>query len=154
MEEDVIARRAAGNIAPYKSRYEYNQAVRLEKNGVNFEYEKHKIEWYQEISRGHCPVCQSTDVCQVRSYTPDFYFPETNIYVETKGRFTSENRTFMSQIVKQADTEIRMVFMADNYCTKKKGMKYSRWCELNNIEYAIGSIPLEWIEADVNDKTD
>ena len=138
-------------IAPYKSRYEYNQAVRLEKNGIKFEYEKHKLNWYEEISNGHCPCCQSTDVCKLRSYTPDFYFPEVDIFVETKGRFTSQNRTFMEQIIKQSEVEIRMVFMSDNYCTKKKGMRYSRWCELKGIEFAIGSIPLSWVQADVND---
>ena len=136
----------------YKSRYEYNQANRLTKNGVNFEYEKHKIIWEEAVQKGLCVECDSNRVVKLRSYTPDFYFPKSNIFVETKGRFTSQNRTFMSQIIEQSDTEMRMVFMADNYCTKKKGMKYSRWCELNSIEYAIGSIPLEWVEADVNDK--
>lgn len=151
MEDNVIPRRRVTAIPkPYKSRYEYNQAMRLEKNGINFEYEEHKIGWYQTVVGGHCPSCGESPVVKLRSYTPDFFFPNSEIFVETKGRFTSENRTFMEQIVKQADYEIRMVFMADNYCTKKKGMRYSRWCELKGIQYAIGSIPLEWVEADAN----
>jgi len=151
VEEIVIARGRNASIAPYKSRYEYNQAVRLEKNGVYFEYEKHKIIWEQAVQKGLCVECGHDKVIKLRSYTPDFWFPKSELFVETKGRFTSENRTFMNQIAQQSDKEIRMVFMADNYCTKKKGMKYSRWCELNDIEFAIGSIPLEWVEADVND---
>ena len=151
MEEIVITRARNQNIAPYKSRYEYNQAVRLEKNNITFEYEKHKLEWWEKVNNSQCSACGRQDsAVKLRTYTPDFYFPTTDIFVETKGRFTSQNRTFMSQIVKQTDTEIRMVFMADNYCTKKKGMRYSRWCELNDITYAIGSIPLEWIKADVD----
>ena len=142
---------AAKAIAPYKSRYEYNQAVRLEKNSITFEYEEHKLLWEQAIGGGSCPSCGSSEVVKRRSYTPDFWFPKSGIFVETKGRFTSENRTFMEQIIQQSEQEIRMVFMSDNYCTKKKGMRYSRWCELKGIEYAIGSIPLEWVTADAND---
>jgi hypothetical protein len=57
----------------------------------------------------------------------------------------------MACIAEQSPEEVRMVFMTDNWLTKKHGMRYSRWCELNNITCAIGSIPLEWVEADRND---
>ena len=136
------------SIKPYKSRYEYNQANRLEKNNINFQYEQIVIPWKHPISCGVCNNCNSEDVCKNRTYTPDFWFPKSKLFVETKGRFTSTNRTDMSHITKQSEHEIRIVFMADNYCTKKKGMRYSRWCDLHGIKYAIGSIPLEWVEED------
>ena len=136
------------DIRPYKSRYEFNQAVRLEKNGINFEYEPMQFNWVQPLINGVCTRCDSEDVVKLRKYTPDFWFPKSKIFVETKGKFTPENRTAMAEICKQSPHEIRMVFMTDNWLTKKHGMRYSRWCELNGIECAIGSIPLEWVEND------
>ena len=136
------------DIRPYKSRFEYNQAVRLEKNGINFDYEPVQFDWVAPVVNGLCNACESTDIWKQRKYTPDFWFPKSKLFVETKGKFTPENRTAMSNICAQSPHEVRMVFMTDNWLTKKHGMRYSRWCELNGIECAIGSIPLEWVELD------
>lgn len=139
----------AKSIKPYKSRYEYLQATRLEKNNINFEYEPFAIKYREPVLNARCESCSEEDVTKQRSYTPDFWFPKSKILVETKGKFTSENRTRMMHVAQQSPHEIRMVFMRDNYLTKKHGMRYSRWCELQGIECAIGSIPLEWVEADI-----
>ena len=138
--------------APYKSKYEELQAARLEDNNINFEYEPIQLDWVEIVNHAYCGECYSEDVKKNRKYTPDFWFPKSKIFVETKGKFTPEARTKMYQICYQSEYEVRMVFMRDNYLTRKHGMKYSRWCEIHDIKYAIGDIPIEWVEDDKNER--
>lgn len=125
-----------------RSGFERDQAARLIANDVLFDYESQSFEYIAKVHRGGCADCGSTNVGSRRSYTPDFYFPHTDIYVETKGRFTSAERTKMKAVLKQCGADIRMVFMSDGKATPK--IRYSEWCELNDIQYAVGAIPLEW----------
>ena len=145
MEGVVIAR---VDIFPYKSMYEFRQANRLMDNDVDFHYENQHLSYMSKVINGECKDCGSKFVGKRRSYTPDFFFPETEIYVETKGKFTSEARTKFLEIHQQSGWDLRIVFMTDNWLTKKHSMRYSRWCELNDIKYAIGDIPLEWVSED------
>jgi hypothetical protein len=134
--------------APYKSKYEYEQATRLEEHSINFEYEAHTIDYHDTVQNGTCMDCGSTRIGVGRRYTPDFWFPNSNLYVETKGKFDRDNRRKMIAICEECDVEIRMVFMRDNWLTRKHGMKYSTWCDRYGITYAIGDIPLEWVNDD------
>ena len=61
----------------YRSNFEVGFASDLIKRGVSFDYEPDSYEY----------------VPNPTTYTPDFYIPEHNFYVETKGFFTSEDRT-------------------------------------------------------------
>lgn len=130
----------------YRSGYESKQAARLEKLGIKFEYESHVIPYYLSARTGLCWTCGSHDIGIARNYNPDFYFPDVNLFVETKGKFDQADRRKMKSICEQSEEDIRMVFMRDNYISKKKSMKYSRWCDLNNIQWAIGDIPLDWLK--------
>ena len=43
--------------------------------------------------------------------------------------------------------DIRMLFMRDQWCTKKKRKRYSDWCNDHGIKFAFGtSVPLNWIK--------
>lgn len=136
------------NIKPYKSMYEFRQAGRLILNNINFLYENEHLSFLSKVINGECALCDSKVVGKRREYTPDFYFPKSDIFIETKGKFTSEARTKFLEIVEQTSWDLRIVFMTDNWLTKRHSMRYSRWCELNNITYAIGDIPLEWVSED------
>ena len=128
--------------------YEFKQAARLTDAGIYFEYEPISFKYKQPVNNAVCNNCGEGDVVKIRSYTPDFYFPKSHLYVETKGKFTPEARTAMTHIVKYSPYEVRMVFMTDNWLSKKHSMRYSRWCELHDIKCAIGNIPLEWVSED------
>ena len=130
-----------------RSEYERRQALRLIEHEVIFEYEGIALEYCAKVHRGLCLDCGAENVGSVRGYTPDFYFPLTDVFVETKGKFDSQNRTKMKEVCLQTKDDIRMVFMRDNWLTKKRKMNYSRWCTINDIPYAIGDIPLEWTGA-------
>lgn len=135
-----------GNEWIMRSEYERRQANRLIANGVVFLYESIQMGYEGAVTNGFCADCNSPNVLTKRLYTPDFYFPDTEIFVETKGKFDAPNRTKMKQVCGQGSEDIRMVFMRDNWLTRKKKMSYSRWCTINDIQYAVGDIPLEWVK--------
>jgi hypothetical protein len=128
----------------FRSKYEYSQALRLIEHGIRFTYEEKALTYIDKVVGGLCLACGSETVGKTRTYTPDFYLSDTGIIVETKGRFLSSDRSKMKEICATSGHDIRMVFMADNWLTKRHKMNYSRWCDINGIEYAIGDIPLEW----------
>ena len=128
----------------FRSQYERNQATRLIENGIVFEYEEETVPYYEELKNGICFSCNSGAVGVQRQYTPDFFIPETQVFIETKGKFDSRGRTKMKNVCTQSEYDIRMVFMRDNWLTRKHKMNYSRWCDLNEVQYAIGDIPLSW----------
>ena len=127
-----------------RSQYELNQANRLAENEIFFLYEAEQIAYNAEVYNAVCNTCGSSDCVSARLYTPDFYFPATKIFAETKGRFDQPSRKKMKAVCTQSEHDVRMVFMADNYLTQKKSMSYTRWCTLNGINAAVGDIPLEW----------
>ena len=131
----------------FKSKYEIRQALWLAKHGVKFEYETIQLRYTEPVRSGECLECGAGDVVKHRLYTPDFYFPETGIIVETKGKFDAPGRSIIQNVLdSHPDIDLRIVFQRDNYLTKKKKMKYSRWCELRDIQYAVGNIPIEWFK--------
>ena len=66
----------SGYRLPYRSKFEVKVAADLGKRKVDFQYEKVKFDYIPKI----------------RNYTPDFYLPESKIYIETKGRLTTNDR--------------------------------------------------------------
>ena len=67
------------NKVKYRSKFELNLARTLVSKNVTFFYEQDKFEY----------------IPAPRHYTPDFYFPETNIYVEAKGHLDKGDRVKM-----------------------------------------------------------
>jgi hypothetical protein len=130
----------------YRSRYEANIAKDLKSKGIEFEYETIKVNYYLK-KRGKCEGCDNVNSIFVhKTYTPDFIMG--SMIVEAKGRFTSVDRTKMSQVVKEnPDLDIRMLFMRDQWCTKSKKQKYSDWCNAHNIKFDFGiSLPKAWLK--------
>jgi hypothetical protein len=77
-----------------------------------------------------------------RHYIPDFiiYTKSGKIYLECKGYLRPEHKCKMVAVKRQhPNLDIRMLFYAFN-------KKYITWAEKNNIRYAIGTIPKEWLD--------
>lgn len=117
--------------ASYRSGLEEKIALQLEKLGVQYEYEKHKITYTVPVS--------------THRYTPDFLV--NGMFIETKGIFTREDRQKHLYIQEQyPELDIRIVF--SNASAKLyKGSKttYGDWCTKNGILWANKSIPMEWL---------
>ena len=125
--DNIVAKRNAG----YRSKFELFLAKKLIQNKIKFEYEKKKI----------------TYVPKIRTYTPDFYIPVTNIYIEAKGEFDKADRVKMALIKEQhKELDIRMVFMnARNKIYKGSKTTYADWCLKHNYRWAEKVIPMEWL---------
>lgn len=70
------------------------------------------------------------------------------IYIETKGRLTSFDRTKLKAIKERhPDVDLRLVLMSDNKIRKNSKVRYSDWCEKYGFPWCIGvGIPTKWLE--------
>ena len=120
--------------AGFRSNIELLIAQALNKRKVDYEYENTKLVY----------------VPKPKTYTPDFYLPNQNIYVEVKGYFDKSDRVKM-QLIKQQypDHDIRIVFMnARNKIYKGSKTTYAAWADRHGFPWAEGSIPEEWLKND------
>lgn len=118
----------------YRSGLEQKVADQIKDHGLKVEYEsaRSKISFLQPEKK--------------RTYTPDFVLPN-GIIIETKGRFTLEDRNKHIWIKEQYGDEydIRFVFTSSR-AKIRKGSKtsYADWCEKHGFLYADKLIPEEW----------
>ena len=128
----------------YRSAFEFNLATKLYEAGIDFQYEPYQLKYELPMNNSYCAECECKEIYSTRKYVPDFILPN-GLVIEAKGEFTSQNRKKMLAIIESnPDLDIRMVFMRDNYLSKKHANKYSDWCERNGVTYAVGDIPEEW----------
>jgi len=117
----------------FRSGLEDTVAQQLRAKGIDPQYEKHKIEYVK-------PARKST-------YTPDFLLPN-GIFIETKGRFATEDRQ-KHLLVKQQHPDIDLRFVFSNSrqrISKTSKTTYQDWCERHGFKYADKFIPKEWLE--------
>ena len=80
------------------------------------------------------------------TYNPDFKLPN-GIFIETKGRFTLEDRKKHLLIKAQKpDLDIRIVFQNPNAkLNKRSKTTYGMWADKNGFKWATKQVPIEWI---------
>jgi hypothetical protein len=103
----------------------------IEKN-IPFTYESEKIKFVQ-------PAVS-------RTYTPDFVFVKKDgsiMFVETKGRWTVEDRKKIALVKDQHPTmDLRMLFQSNNKIRKGSKTTYGDVCDKMNLVWAVGtSVP-------------
>lgn len=136
------ARRGEGGISAarimrktrYRSQFEINLARSLAEKKIVFEYEQAKLQY----------------IPKPRTYTPDFYLPEQDIYIEAKGHLDKGDRVKM-QLIKQQypDLDIRFVFVrATNKIYRGSKTSYADWANRYGFPWAEGSVPEEWFKND------
>jgi hypothetical protein len=115
----------------FRSQFELKLARAMANNGVVFEYECAKIHF----------------VPKPRTYTPDFYIPHRDIYIEAKGKLDKGDRVKMILVKEQnPDLDIRIVFQnARNKIYKGSKTTYGDWANRHGFEWAEGNIPEEWL---------
>ena len=136
------ARRGKGGVSvarimrgtKYRSHFEIGLAKSLSEKNIAFEYENAKF----------------TYIPKPRTYTPDFYLPEQDIYIEAKGNLDKGDRVKM-QLIKQQHPEldIRFVFQrAQNKIYRGSKTTYADWANRYGFPWAEGGIPEEWFKDD------
>lgn len=117
----------------YRSGLEKKTQIDIEDHGIEPNYEATRLEYIQPETR--------------HTYTPDFHL-SPHIMIETKGRWTVEDRLKMLYLVEQhPDIDFRMVFQNANQKIKK-GSKtsYADYCDKHGIKWANKLIPDEWYD--------
>ena len=121
-----------------RSKFENKFAENLEKRGIRFEYESETFEYWIKLPRARCLECCGCEIVTSREYTPDFYLPGWNIYLETKGKWTADDRKKHKAMKEQyPELDIRLLFMSDNKISRNSKTRYSDWCEKNGIKYMV-----------------
>ena len=117
----------------YRSGFELAVSQQLTNSSISFEYEVTAVTYTKPETK--------------HKYTVDFTLPN-GILVETKGRWTLEDRKKMVLVKEQhPELDIRMVFQSAN--TKiRKGSKttYSDYCDKHGIIWAEKKIPESWLK--------
>lgn len=127
-----IRRRAIAN--GYRSGLEEDIGTQLKKAGVCAEYEPFRIPYTVPV--------------QSRNYTPDYVLPN-GIVIESKGRFTPEDRKKHICIRDEYGDDLDLRFVFNNPRGKlRKGSKtsYADWCTKNGFMFAAKEIPEEWLK--------
>lgn len=128
-----LTQQQAGLVHGFRSGLEEKVAAQLEGLGIDFGYENKKIKY--------------TQPAKSRTYTPDFILPN-GIIVETKGRFTTQDR-MKHLMIKEChpDLDIRFVFTNSNSrISKTSKTTYAAWCIKYGYQYADKLIPEEWLD--------
>ncbi|MCK5027963.1 MAG: hypothetical protein KAS07_06085, partial [Candidatus Pacebacteria bacterium] len=64
-------------------------------------------------SHGEFSALKYIDNGRVRHYTPDFYLPSENKYIEIKGRYTKKAKRKMELVINQNDINLEIWFAKD-----------------------------------------
>ncbi len=118
----------------FRSGLEVRVAEQLEELGVDYDYEPYSIKYERPA--------------QISKYTPDFLIIINGLLVETKGRFTSQERKKF-KLLKEQHPEIDLRFVFSNPNTrigKKSKTTYGMWCERIGYPYAKELIPTKWLK--------
>lgn len=130
----MTRRRKAYRRSGFEDRFEND----LKERGVDYSYESETLEYEYIV-----PARKKKE-----RYTPDFPIITKSgkkIYIETKGRLTSENRKKYLRVKDLLNIDLRFVFQRDNLIYKGAKTKYSEWAEKNGFKWAMKTIPDEWL---------
>lgn len=134
-------RQVAGDVGireGFRSGLEDKVAAQLRALGIDPEYEAYKLEYEKPARKS--------------KYTPDFRLPN-GVFVETKGRFITEDRQKHLLIKAQhPDKEVRFVFSNSKArISKTSPTTYADWCRKHGFTFADKLIPMEWINESFSD---
>jgi hypothetical protein len=105
----------------------------LKSKGIDGDYEKHIIDYVKPETK--------------HKYHPDFKLPN-GIFVETKGRFLTDDRK-KHILIKAQHPELDIRFLFQNSKTKiSKASKttYADWCIKYGFKFADKVIPEDWLK--------
>jgi len=122
-----------GLFKGFRSGLEVAIASELDSQRVEYHFEKTKLSY--------------TKPEKVHTYTPDFYLVQKDIYIETKGYFTTQDRQKMRLIKEQhPKLDIRFIFSNSRQrISKKSKTTYGMWCDKYGFQYTDKHVPKEWL---------
>ena len=131
-----------------RSQFEKQTAKLLHSKGIKYEYEAYQFSYTEPLrkNRAKCGDCGGTNLVRLGWYTPDFWLPNSKLFIETKGRFTAADRRKMLAVIENnPDERFVMLFMRDNKIHKRSNTTYGAWCSANGIDYTVVEPKEEWL---------
>lgn len=119
--------------------------------GIEIEYEPFTFHFRRLVKGTECTNDGCTGKATKRArYTPDFRINNQGTYIESKGRFTADNRAAMESFIHcHPGVDLRFIFERDNWMTNKHVYKYSDWCKKLGLKFSVGrAIPSSWVDTD------
>jgi hypothetical protein len=133
-------------VGKFASRFEQAIYEQLKKAGLKPEYEPETFSYERRTKQTYCRACGSKSTYRKAKYTPDFRIGE-GIYIEAKGYLKAEVRAKMEDFLSSnAGFDLRFIFGADNWLTRKRLKKYSDWARSLGVPYALKEVPESWIQ--------
>jgi hypothetical protein len=131
-KRNLTAKQVAAKYG-FRSGLEERIAEQLDKAGVEYTYEKLKLDYVKPASK--------------HVYTPDFVL-SNGIIIETKGRFLLADRQKHILVKRHNPTlDIRFVFSNSNArISKASTTTYAQWCIKNGFLFSDKTIPEEWMD--------
>lgn len=120
------------SIRTGKYRSKFEALIALQLDGVRHEYE---------------PKNKKLRYTVEKKYLPDFWIPQHNLFVETKGYFSQADRTKMVAL-KRSNPELRVLLVfqnAQNRLSSRSTMTYAKWAEKNGFEWSERHIPQQYL---------
>ena len=112
----------------FRSKFEQSVAENLDKVGINYEYEAHRLPFFV-----------------VGNYLPDFRLP-SGVFVEAKGYFKSADQRKHRLLKEQRpDLEVRFVFQNASGRVQGSKLTCAEWCQKHGFLYAESFVPKEWL---------
>lgn len=138
----------AAAAAGYRSGFEQKLAARLVEEKVPFVYESETFPILLDAGTAECPKCGKVKAVKRSRYTPDFFFK--NWVIEAKGKFAAKDRKRLlglrdALLESRYPRKLGILFMRDNWMTKRKKQRYTDWCAANGINAAVGWFKPEWL---------
>jgi hypothetical protein len=117
----------------FRSGLEEAIASELDTKNIQYKFEETKLNYVKPQ--------------KVHTYTPDFYLTGSDIYIETKGYFTSQDRQKMRLIKEQhPQLDIRFIFSnSKTRISKKSKTTYGMWCDKYGFNMQTNMSRTEWL---------
>lgn len=142
-----VRRNRRSGLGRFASKFEKRIYDNARKRRIRIQYEPETFVYERRIRGAHCQDCSSRNVVKRSRYTPDFR-TSPRFLIEAKGKFDASARSRMEDFVRsRPDVQIRFLFGADNWTTKRHVQRYTDWCRERGITCAVGDrIPETWVE--------
>lgn len=148
MTKKLYIHKTTGKQIPMESLPEVRCAEQLDDMGIRWEYEPIQIEYLQPAKKIYTADLELiTDVYTKHIYTPDFYCPDYNSYIEVKGWFKAIHRKKHIGVRDTwPDMVVNILFQYNGWIGKKKVTSYTQWCMQQHIPCSVTNIPKEWFQ--------
>ena len=129
----VRTSKSIGIAKGFRSGLEEQVASQIAAAGLEVKYEETRLEYVTPATR--------------HRYTPDFELPN-GIIVETKGRFTADDRKKHLLVKAQnPGRDIRFVFTRSaTRISKTSPTTYADWCRKHGFQFADKAVPQAWLK--------